>query len=140
MLKKCIIVDIDGTVALRNPTFDRSPFDYSLVRTDLPNQEVVDIIRSLWESGYKIVFVSGRSDECFNDTFKWLTHFCPPFVKLLMRKKGDDRPDYVVKREIYDKHIKFDYDVVAVFDDRNSVVEMWRQLGLTCFQVAEGDF
>lgn len=30
--------------------------------------------------------------------------------------------------------------VEIVFDDRNSVVKMWRLLGLTCFQVAEGDF
>ena len=140
MLKKCVIVDIDGTVAFRDPDIDRSPFDYSLVRTDLPKKEVINVIHSLWESGHKIVFVSAREDICFNDTYRWLTQHCPPFVKLLMRKQGDFRPDDVVKREIYDKSIKFDYDVVAVFDDRNSVVDMWRTLGLTCFQVAEGDF
>ena len=31
-------------------------------------------------------------------------------------------------------------DVFAVFDDRQQVVDMWRQNGLTCFQVADGDF
>ena len=31
-------------------------------------------------------------------------------------------------------------DVFAVFDDRNQVVDMWRDNGLTCFQVADGDF
>ena len=31
-------------------------------------------------------------------------------------------------------------DVFAVFDDRNQVVDMWRSNGLTCFQVAKGDF
>ena len=31
-------------------------------------------------------------------------------------------------------------DIFAVFDDRNQVVDMWRQNGLTCFQVADGDF
>ena len=30
--------------------------------------------------------------------------------------------------------------VVGVFDDRQQVVRMWRALGLTVFQVAEGDF
>jgi hypothetical protein len=30
--------------------------------------------------------------------------------------------------------------VVAVFDDRDQVVRMWRSLGLTVFQVAEGNF
>ena len=31
-------------------------------------------------------------------------------------------------------------DVFAVFDDRQQVVDMWRANGLTCFQVADGDF
>jgi len=31
-------------------------------------------------------------------------------------------------------------NVAMVFDDRNQVVDMWRKNGLTCFQVAEGDF
>lgn len=29
---------------------------------------------------------------------------------------------------------------LGVFDDRRQVVRMWRELGLTVFQVAEGDF
>ena len=31
-------------------------------------------------------------------------------------------------------------NVAMVFDDRNQVVDMWRQNGLTCFQVADGNF
>jgi hypothetical protein len=30
-------------------------------------------------------------------------------------------------------------DIICVFDDRTKVVNMWRDLGLTCFQVAPGD-
>lgn len=30
--------------------------------------------------------------------------------------------------------------LVAVFDDRARVVRMWRKAGITCFQVAPGDF
>lgn len=140
MLKKAIIVDIDGTVAIRDPEVGRDPFDYKLVYTDLPNKEVINVISSLWESGHKLIFVSGREDVCFNQSYRWLVEHCPPFVKLLMRKAGDNRSDDIVKREIYDKHIKFDYDVVGVFDDRDRVVKMWREIGLTCFQVAEGNF
>jgi len=140
MFKDAIIVDIDGTVAIRNPEINREFYDYSKVDTDLPNEDVIRVIRSLWESGHKILYVSGRDEVCFNKTQRWLLENCPPGVKLLMRKAGDKRKDTIVKRELYDKHIKFDYEVVGVFDDRNSVVEMWRELGLTCFQVAEGDF
>lgn len=140
MFKKAIIVDIDGTVAIRDPKVGRDPFDYTLVHTDLPNQDVINVLQSLWESGHKLIFVSAREDVCFNETHRWLQEHCPPFVKLIMRKSKDFRPDQEVKSEIYDKHIKFDYDVVGVFDDRDRVVKMWRELGLTCFQVAEGNF
>jgi len=57
-----------------------------------------------------------------------------------MRKTGDSRKDSIVKREIFEEHIKGKYRIQFVLDDRNQVVEMWRQLGLTCLQVAEGDF
>ena len=57
-----------------------------------------------------------------------------------MRATGDFRPDSVVKEEIYNNHIKDNYYVAGVFDDRDSVVKLWRDLGLTCFQVYYGDF
>jgi hypothetical protein len=57
-----------------------------------------------------------------------------------MRKEKDNRPDEVVKEELYHNQISPFYKVEAVFDDRNKVVAMWRRLGLTVFQVADGDF
>jgi hypothetical protein len=32
------------------------------------------------------------------------------------------------------------YEPIMVFDDRNQVVKMWRERGIVCAQVAEGDF
>jgi hypothetical protein len=59
---------------------------------------------------------------------------------LLMRPEGDHRSDEVVKKEIWEKKIKPWYDVVAVFDDRDRVVKMWRDEGLLCVQSYYGDF
>jgi hypothetical protein len=56
-----------------------------------------------------------------------------------MRGNGDNRADTVVKREIYQMYFA-DADVFGVIDDRASVVTMWRRLGLTVVQVAEGNF
>jgi hypothetical protein len=58
---------------------------------------------------------------------------------LYMRQDGDFRRDDIVKQEILDKYIDKDR-VLFVLDDRDQVVDMWRRNGLTCFQVAEGDF
>lgn len=57
-----------------------------------------------------------------------------------MRKSGDMRKDSIVKREMFDEHIRGRYNVNFVLDDRNQVVELWRSMGLTCLQVADGDF
>jgi len=59
---------------------------------------------------------------------------------LFMRATGDQRRDHIVKEEIFDREIRGRYHVVGVFDDRAQVVRMWRSLGPTVFQVAEGNF
>ena len=62
---------------------------------------------------------------------------------LLMRPDGDYRPDAELKSELFDKLVDihgFDTEDTIIFDDRQSVVDMWRARGLTCFQVAKGDF
>jgi len=57
-----------------------------------------------------------------------------------MRNDSDTRCDTIVKREMYEEHIEPIYNVVAVFDDRNRVVDMWRELNLPVYQVWYGDF
>lgn len=59
---------------------------------------------------------------------------------LLMRNKRDFRPDEVIKKEIFEKEIDPKYNVICVFDDRDKVVKMWRDLGILCNQVYYGDF
>jgi hypothetical protein len=58
-----------------------------------------------------------------------------------MRRDGDTRPDQVIKRELFKRRVQGLFEVEGVIDDRSKVVRMWReQLGLTCLQVAPGDF
>ena len=57
-----------------------------------------------------------------------------------MRKNGYNKKDSIVKKEIFDEYIKDKYYVEFILDDRNQVVDMWREMGLTCLQVAEGNF
>jgi predicted kinase len=133
-----VLVDIDGTVALMN---GRSPYDMSRVRHDTPNHAVISAVRAMHAAGFLIVYCSGRTDDCRDDTQDWLDrHVGVPYEALFMREYGDQRRDSIVKAEIFDREIRGRYHVVAVFDDRDQVVRMWRSLGLTVFQVAEGNF
>jgi len=89
-----------------------------------------------------IVFVSGRSDECRASTVAWLLRYIPSVrpANLYMRRAGDHRPDDIVKREILDQMRADGWRPVMAFDDRTRVVKMWREAGIPCAQVAEGNF
>lgn len=130
-----IIVDVDGTIAFRG---NRNPYDWGNVGNDLPNEPVIKLLMQL-EEWNDLIFVSGRSAICREETMWWLTNQGFDNPSIYMRHEDDYRADEIVKREIYDRFIS-NRDVLCVFDDRNKVVSMWRELGLTCLQVAEGDF
>jgi hypothetical protein len=49
-------------------------------------------------------------------------------------------PDDKLKQMWLDNLITDKSKVVCVFDDRQKVVDMWRDNGLTCMQVAPGNF
>jgi predicted kinase len=137
-LPPAIIIDIDGTVALKGT---RDPFDESLVHRDQPNHDVIHVVQQLVEAGHYPVFLSGRSDKCLDATYDWIVkHVALKEFDLHMRKAGDYRKDCYMKMELFDKHVRDKYDVLCVFDDRDQVVSMWRDLGLTCMQVAPGEF
>ena len=137
-LPEAILVDIDGTVALMD---GRSPYDMSRVADDLPNHAVITAVRAMHAFGHQIVFCTGRSDDSRRDTEKWLREYVGvPYEALFMREIGDVRKDAVVKAEIFEREIRHRWRVTGVFDDRAQVVRMWRALGLTVFQVAEGNF
>jgi hypothetical protein len=137
-LPAAVLVDIDGTVALIN---GRDPYDMSRVGEDTPNDAVIAAVRAMRAAGNVIVFCTGRNDWCRAETEAWLELYVGvPYEELFMRADGDSRRDSVVKEEIFESEIRDRWRIVGVFDDRRQVVRMWRALGLTVFQVAEGDF
>jgi hypothetical protein len=139
-LPHCIICDIDGTLALIN---GRGVYDNSKIYTDRVNTPVKSILYTYAHLDVEIIYLSGRMESSRNVTEKWLydndLHFSLD-QKLYMRKLNDYRKDDVVKQELYEEYIKDKYFVEFILDDRNSVVDMWRNLGLLCLQVYYGDF
>lgn len=148
-MPKAVIFDIDGTSASHEGV--RSPYDYTKVIHDKPRHAVIAAASVYHKAGYEIIKLSGRDGSCRPDTEKWLNrefiygendgsiHQIP--YKLFMRAPGDKRQDRIIKGEIFDAEIRDFYNVEAVFDDRDSVVSLWRnELELNCFQVNYGDF
>lgn len=138
-LPTCIIVDMDGTLAIMGK---RSPYDAKNCDTlDSINPSVSKLVHKYTAAGHALIVMSGREDKDRPPTHRFLKlHGFHDYAKLLMRATGDHRPDFIVKRELYEEHIAGRYNVELCLDDRDQVVDLWRSMGLPCFQVDEGDF
>ena len=153
-MNKTVIFDLDGTLAditlRRTLAIDSTDgkmdwdvfFDPKNISLDQPNTPVITMAQLLHSQGYKIVILSGRSARTQDVTLDWLNKHNVPFDDIHMRptdKKSHFLPDNVLKQNWLFTVLKDD-DIFAVFDDRQQVVDMWRDNGLTVFQVADGDF
>lgn len=141
----CYVFDIDGTIAdcshrihhIENKDW-RSFF--AACGDDAPIAHIIGLAQDLACSGKRIIYVSGRSDECSEETARWLDKHGLPVGRKYMRKAGDHRPDNIVKGELLAQLVADGYRPIMAFDDRNQVVKMWRENGIPCAQVAEGNF
>lgn len=143
-LNDCVICDLDGTLAIDQ---DRGWFEYNKVIDDPVDPRLLRIIKNYLKQGIRVIFLTGREDRgnCRDLTSQWLKKHLGEFeytfdYNLIMREKGDRRGDQITKKELYENYIKDSYNVLCVFDDRQKVVDMWREQGLLCCQVAKGDY
>lgn len=133
----CVIVDIDGTLAHMN---GRSPYEWDRVDEDDVDELVRSVVKDL-SKRYDIVLMSGRDGAALTLTEEWLSANDVFYDALYMRAEGDMRKDSIVKRELFEQYVQGVWFPRLVIDDRKQVVDMWRnELGLTVWQVAEGDF
>ena len=132
-------------------------FDGKNIKLDEPNYPVISMALVYYDKGFNIVIFSGRNDRSYKETQQWLKKYEVPYNLLVMRpdKFKDDSwpiaagnpatpdmrymPDEILKKAMLDTFVDID-DVFMCVDDRQKVVDMWRSLGLTCFQVAPGNF
>ena len=132
-------------------------FDPDNIKLDDPNPPVIKLAQMFKADGFKVVIFSGRNDRSFHTTKQWLADHDVPFDLLVMRpdKFKDDSwpiadgnpatpdmrfmPDDILKKKMLDTFVDIN-DVFVVVDDRQKVVDMWRNLGLNTWQVAPGDF
>lgn len=146
--KPFIVSDIDGTIAdlthrlhfAKGETKDWDKF-FSEVKNDKPRKEIIEKLVAHRADGYEVVFVSGRPERCRQDTLHWMwkNGVVPGGEEpvLFMRQDDDRRPDTQTKGDIYDNYLA-KYPIEKVYDDRPSVIRMWRTKGLTVEDVGNG--
>lgn len=153
---KLVIFDLDGTLAdieERRQLAMKSGkmnwdifFDPNNIKLDKPIQSIIYLYnKMIKDNEVDVMIFSGRSEITRQATLRWFKHHEIPYPQALkMRQEEDYTPDEELKKEwlhkIMDNFGLTIKDIIFVVDDRSKVVKMWRELGLTCLQVAEGDF
>lgn len=143
---KCYLFDIDGTLAdcsHRIHHIQKSPKDwdtfFAACHLDEPLEHICELARLL-NLETTVVYVSGRSDQCREQTEDWLKKNSLWTGHLYMRTEGDHRDDDTIKIELLAELRADGFDPIMAFDDRDRVVAAWRSAGIPCAQVAPGDF
>lgn len=139
MKDKAIIIDIDGTLAditHRERHVQEKPKNwpafFKAMVDDQPYDWIIDLLNRF--EGVKIL-ITGRPEEYRSQTEAWLAKYKMSYDHLYMRSTGDYRQDTIVKKEIYKRDIQARFEVLFAIDDKDSIIEMWRELKLPCLQV-----
>ena len=147
------IKDHSGNL-LKSPDWDS--FNQACLN-DKPIVDVIRIVKLLWmngssqsSSGFNLKFFTGRNSFAREATLLWLMknffnqdsssnnkeHLLEELgVTLSMRKETDLRDDSVVKLEMMQQFKLLPENVLCIFEDRQHVVDMWRDNGYRVMQV-----
>lgn len=140
-----IVFDLDGTLALndhRQHFVDRPVGKkdwksfFEACDGDLPNWPIVHLAIGL-AVFHEVEIWSGRSDDVDAKTTKWLNEIGLGGLRRLHRTADDRTSDVELKLGWLRESSR---RPVLVFEDRDSVVAMWRAEGIVCCQVAPGAF
>ena len=146
-----VIFDLDGTLALIDKrraiaTMENGKINWKTffgpdnISLDEPNWPVIKTFKAMKAAGFTVGIFSGRDSISRKETEYWLELYGiePDFLK--MRKQGSFIPDDKLKKLWLDDLIAEGKTVMCVFDDRDKVIKMWRENGISAFQVAPGNF
>jgi phosphoglycolate phosphatase-like HAD superfamily hydrolase len=144
--RKAWIFDIDGTLVnvehrmhlIKPPEGVKKnwPGFFSACKDDTPYEHTVRLCHLIGEKEKDkdaISLVTARPYNYVDQTVSQMAALGVRWDALCMRPKGEHKPDYEVKRDIYRTLIKPNYDVVAAFEDRLQVAKMWREEGVPVF-------
>jgi predicted kinase len=135
-LPDCVLVDMDGTLANMGK---RNPYDWEKIYKDDLNLMVYEQIQYHKSRGRKIIIFTARDGAAKKNTEDWLELYEVPYDELIIKGVDDNRKDSVVKREMFENHIKGKYNPICVYDDRLSVLKLWYELGVFSFNVNQGN-
>lgn len=144
-LPHVVICDLDGTLgdiqhrAIHAVNKDWPRFN-GLLGEDPVIHATAELLRAYMARGYIVVLCTGRSEEYRDATIEWLNRNEIQWHRLLMRPRGNFESDTLIKPGLV---VEAGYTVdrvLMILEDRWKMVETWRSMGYTCWQVAPSTY
>lgn len=146
IMEKVVIFDLDGTLSNGEHRLNMLPkvdlhlteswSEFNLAaKNDSPFIDNISICNAMYDAGFCVIILTGRSDEVWNETVEWLEKHKVSHDMLIMRRASDNRKDTVIKEEVL-RTIGLD-NIVACWDDSPNVIAHLRGMGLTVYQVCD---
>ena len=135
--ESCVVIDMDSTMCFnttKRPWFGDGAAEGMI--NDVPNEGVQTLIYFL-QNHTNIVVVTGRDTSQKEVTLKWLQNHGINPSELCFRKEGDYRKGVEVKKELIEQVLEH-YNIIAIFEDCEPIVQMYREMGLTVLQPNKG--
>jgi FMN phosphatase YigB (HAD superfamily) len=146
-MTKVVVVDLDGTLCNsghRDHLAQAREYDAFNARLvdDLPHDDVkwlLDVISRLPAEEVQIIALTGRSEKFRKLTLEWFMKHGIAIDDLIMRPEHDYTSDHELKPRMLEEHVARK-DVLFILEDRERVVEAWRNLGYNCWQCRVGGY
>ena len=147
LLQAAVIFDMDGTLADCDHRLhfvqgagkkDWEKF-FAGSADDLPNEPIVRLAQQLAVTN-SLLIASGRPEKLRKVTESWLKKYELPYKRIYLRKNDDRRSDGLVKADMLELMRVHGYEPWLAVDDRQTAVDAWRGLGLTCLQCNESSY
>ena len=143
MLKKCFVFDVDGTLfntEWRVPLKAINKEDFNEKCGDDPPVPEIVFLAQVLNDVFPVVIVTTREKRYKKKTLDLLDRSSVPYAATYFAENYDERNDGKIKADLLEEMKRDGWEPFAVFDDRQIVVDMWREKGYKCLQCQPGDF
>jgi uncharacterized HAD superfamily protein len=139
----CYIFDLDGTISnnLHRLSLLKDPANWEkyneLAIQDTPFWYIRQLMVCLHLSAPRLYISTTRTETYRHLTEEWLEMYDIPYDMLLMAQVGDKRSHAEIKKSMVDFIRADGYRIILAFDDRPSVIKMFRSNGIPCLAMSD---
>lgn len=136
-----VLVDIDSTLADTSHRHGMTPNnnpemtwrDYSMLCSlDTPIPGTVQLVNILFQAGFTIIMLSGRSIDSKDLTISWLERNNIPFHAIRLHTEEDSEDHIQYKTSYAKEFIDNSLDVVLALEDWPTLANEYDAMGIPC--------